>query len=137
MLFIVAERLEQRHHLLSTGDVEVARWFIGQKDWPVAGNGPCDCNALLLTSRKLVGNEMHAVTESDLHEGSFGSVFGFLRAHAGKFECHGDVVNGGQVVKQVKILENPSHQFSAHIHHIGWPLEAVGSLAQGDAAIVA
>ena len=79
---------------------------------------------------------MHAVAKTDFGQRRLRSQDGFGRWHAGEFQRHRNVVDGGQVVEQVEVLEDPTHEFSAHIHDAGGALEPVGSLAQCDAAVI-
>ena len=73
---------------------------------------------------------MHAVAKTDFGQRRLCSRDRFGRRHAGEFQRHRDVVDRGQVIEQVKVLEDPSHEFSAHIDDAGGPLQPVGALAQ-------
>ena len=75
----MAEFLEQRHDLFTAGDVEVAGRFVGQQHGAVACDGSSDGDTLLLTARKLVRNEMHAVAQTYLFQGVVSRYFGFAR----------------------------------------------------------
>ena len=79
VLLVVAEFLEQRHDLFAAGDVEVAGWFVGKQHGAVARDGSSDGDTLLLTARKLVRNEVHAVAQTHLFEGVVSRCFGFAR----------------------------------------------------------
>ena len=58
---------------------------------------------------------MHAVAQTHFFKGILCSRFGFKRRHAREFEGHGNVVEGRQVVQQVKVLKDPAHELSTNI----------------------
>ena len=101
--FVRAQRLEQVEHFSSAGDVEVARWLVGEEQTTLARDGTRDGHALLLTARELLRHELHSVAEADTLQRLNGPLLRFLGGHAGHFEGEGDVVDGRQAVDEVEV----------------------------------
>src|SRR5687768_5769914 len=100
--------VDELHHRLAVRRVEVTRRLVGQKEERIAGDGPGNRNALLLTAGELAGVVLHAVRHAHALERLLHALPALGAVHAAVGQRQLDVLGNRQVADQVERLENES-----------------------------
>lgn len=103
----VAQAKEQVHDCFAGGAVEIAGRLIGQKDRRPRHGGAGQRHALLFAARKLRRVVVEPCAKPHRRQFRRRPVEGI--AHAGKFQRHGDIFEGGHCRNQVEGLEDDAH----------------------------
>ena len=96
---------EQLHHFVAVGGVEVSGRFVRQDQLGVVHHGAGYGDALLLTTRELLGVVVAAVHDLHFIEDHFYALFPFGAFYAEIDKGEFDVFENGQLIDQVEALE--------------------------------
>ncbi len=108
---LLVQLTEQAQDDFFIDSVEVAGGLVGENDFGIVDEGASNADALLLSARELRRRVMGAVFEADAVEG----VEGFLLVgHAVKILRQHDVLNGGEIGNQMKLLKDEADLVSTN-----------------------
>ena len=102
-----ANVVQELDNLAARLRVEVPRRFVGQDEGGIVQQGPCDADALLFATRKLVGHLVAFRLHIDLRQDFIDAGVDFvLLPPAGGLEDEGEVVIDRAVGQELEILEH-------------------------------
>ncbi len=100
------ELFEKTHELIADLVVEIARRFIGEKQFRLNNYGARNGDALLLAAGKGFGQTVHAIAKADPFEKLGDMGLYFLFALAADPHRQGDIVKSGKMIEQAEILKD-------------------------------
>ena len=104
------EVTEEPEHAVDLDVVEVRGWLVGEHEWRIVRECPCDGDTLLLTTRHVGGAVVHPVVEPHLLEERFGARLRLALGDLARLRRDLDVLTGGEAGNQVERLEDDANR---------------------------
>ena len=109
------EFLQQGHHFVAVGRVEVTRRLVGQDDFRVGDDGAGNGHTLLLATAELLRIVLRTMGNLHAVEGPVHTLHPFADGHAGIEQRQFDVLEHRQFVYQVEALEDEAQVTVAQV----------------------
>ena len=113
--------LQDTHDDISVLGVQVARWFVRQKDVGIIGEGTGNGHAMGFTTRQFSGVVIGSFGEADLCEQFQRPCMAFGSGYATKCECQFDVLGSRLAGNELKGLEDHANTMAAMAHQTVFP----------------
>ena len=111
----IAMRAHQFQHGFAGDRIERPRGLIRKQQDTVADDPARDRNSLLLAARKVVGETIPEILQTDGFECAVRVCARFLQTHAVELEGKRHILGGGQTFDQVQLLEDVADAAAAQL----------------------